>query len=188
MNLVKVVPQHCPWFFCSYWIFLSFPFFFSFSFLFRDRVSLCNSGPVTRSVDKAGLELTDIACLCLLSAGIKGLCHHCPAIIFLFLRFIYCMSVPVCICVCTNMHTYTLRGQKRCLLCAGQVRDSPVWLDWIWWQRTVLESNVSQFESDVCRAGERWVSLALDPGHTQMRHTHRWEMSEPSIRSRSYTA
>uniref|UniRef100_A0A8C8URS2 Uncharacterized protein n=1 Tax=Peromyscus maniculatus bairdii TaxID=230844 RepID=A0A8C8URS2_PERMB len=40
----------------------------------RDKVSLCSfdACPGSRSVDQAGLELTEIACLCLPSAGIKG--------------------------------------------------------------------------------------------------------------------
>jgi hypothetical protein len=47
---------------------------------FRDRVSLCSPGcPGTHSVDQAGLELWNPPSLCLPSAGIKGMCHHCPA-------------------------------------------------------------------------------------------------------------
>ena len=44
-----------------------------------DRVSLCNSPscPGTCFVDKASLEFTEICCLCLLRAGIRGVCHHC---------------------------------------------------------------------------------------------------------------
>ena len=55
--------------------------FFAFCFVFRDMVSLCSSGcPGTHSVDQAGLKLRNPpACLCLPSAGIKGLCHHCRA-------------------------------------------------------------------------------------------------------------
>jgi hypothetical protein len=50
--------------------------FFCFVFVFRDRVSLCSLGCLgTHSVDQAGLELKS-ACLCLPSAGIKGVCHH----------------------------------------------------------------------------------------------------------------
>ena len=30
-------------------------------------------------VDQAGLEFTEICWFCLLSAGIKGVCHHCLA-------------------------------------------------------------------------------------------------------------
>jgi hypothetical protein len=42
-----------------------------------DRVFLCSPGcPGTHSVDQAGLEHRDHACLCLLSAGIKGICHQ----------------------------------------------------------------------------------------------------------------
>ena len=47
-------------------------------FFFRDRVSLYHPGcPGTHSVDQAGLDRTQkSACLCLPSAGIKGVCHH----------------------------------------------------------------------------------------------------------------
>ena len=52
-------------------------------FVFRDRVSLYNSPGCsgTPSVDQAGLELTEIACLCLPSTGIKGLYHYFPAVV-----------------------------------------------------------------------------------------------------------
>jgi hypothetical protein len=54
-----------------------------------DRVSLCSPGcPGTHSVDQAGLELRKSACLCLPSAGIKGMCHHCPANLFLMLEIL----------------------------------------------------------------------------------------------------
>jgi hypothetical protein len=33
---------------------------------------------LTLSVDQAGLKTQKYICLCLLSAGIKGVCHHCP--------------------------------------------------------------------------------------------------------------
>ena len=51
--------------------------------VFQDSVSLCSPDcPGIRSVDQAGLKLTDISiCLCLLSAGIKGVCHHHPYVI-----------------------------------------------------------------------------------------------------------
>jgi hypothetical protein len=46
------------------------------SLVFRDRVSLCSPGcPGTHSVDQAGLELK-FTCLCLPSAGIKGVLYH----------------------------------------------------------------------------------------------------------------
>jgi hypothetical protein len=48
--------------------------------VFQDRVSLCSPGcPGTHSVDQAGPRTQRFACLCLSSAGIKGMCHHCPA-------------------------------------------------------------------------------------------------------------
>jgi hypothetical protein len=46
---------------------------------FQDRISLCSPGcPGTHSVDQADLEQKS-TCLCLPSAGIKGVHHHCPA-------------------------------------------------------------------------------------------------------------
>jgi hypothetical protein len=63
--------------------FFSFLFFFFFFFflVFRDRVSLYSPGcPGTHAVDQAGLELRNPpACLCLSSAGIKGVHHHLPS-------------------------------------------------------------------------------------------------------------
>lgn len=52
-----------------------------FVFVSQGRVSLCNSPrcPKTPYVDQAELELKRFACPCLLSDGIKGVCHHCPA-------------------------------------------------------------------------------------------------------------
>ena len=62
-----------------------FLFFFLFpgcfvSLFFRDRISLYkNPGyPGTHSVDQTGLKLKRSTCLCLLSSGIKGLCHPHP--------------------------------------------------------------------------------------------------------------
>lgn len=56
-------------------------------FIFGDRVSICSTGWTgTHYVALAGLKLTmqtrlaqnsqSWACLCLLSAGMKGMCHH----------------------------------------------------------------------------------------------------------------
>jgi hypothetical protein len=43
----------------------------------RDRVSLCSSGcPGTHFVDQAWPRIQKSACLCLLSAGIKGVHHY----------------------------------------------------------------------------------------------------------------
>ena len=59
-------------------------FVFSFCFVlvqvFQKKVSLCNSPgyPRIHSVDQANLKLKRSTCLCLLSVGIKGGCHHCP--------------------------------------------------------------------------------------------------------------
>ena len=50
--------------------------------VFWDRVSLCNSPncPGTHSVSQVGLELIEILLPLPPSAGIKGMCHYCPAI------------------------------------------------------------------------------------------------------------
>jgi hypothetical protein len=49
------------------WLFVCFVFGCC---CFQDRVSLCSPGcPGIHCVDQAGL--------CLLNAGIKGVCHHC---------------------------------------------------------------------------------------------------------------
>jgi hypothetical protein len=63
---------------------LHFPFLFFFFFFgfFRDRISLYSPGcPGAHFVDQAGLELR----ICLLSAGIKGVCHH-ARLVYIFLR------------------------------------------------------------------------------------------------------
>jgi hypothetical protein len=61
-----------------------FAFVFVFVCFFQDRVSLYSPGCAgTHSVDQAGLELRNqSACLCLPSAGIKGVCHHTRPDIF----------------------------------------------------------------------------------------------------------
>jgi hypothetical protein len=49
----------------------------------RHCFSVCSpSCPGTSSIDQAGLIFTMILCLCLLSAGIKGVCHLCLAFCF----------------------------------------------------------------------------------------------------------
>jgi hypothetical protein len=61
------------------WSYLAF--FFLLFLVFRDRVSLCSPGcPGTHFVDQAGLETQKSACLCLPSAGIKGVRHHAQVI------------------------------------------------------------------------------------------------------------
>jgi hypothetical protein len=63
-------------------LFVSLGLFFGFVCLFvsRDRVSLYSPGcPGTHFVDQAGLETQKSSCLCLPSAGIKGVRHHRPA-------------------------------------------------------------------------------------------------------------
>ncbi|GAB1295160.1 Neuropeptide FF receptor 1 [Apodemus speciosus] len=48
--------------------------------LITDTASLYSPGcPGTHSVDQAGLKLKKSTCLCLPSAGIEGVCHHCLA-------------------------------------------------------------------------------------------------------------
>jgi hypothetical protein len=56
----------------------------------QDRVSLCSPDcPGTLSVHQAGLELKKSACLCLPSAGITGMHHHCPAALFFQVFFFF---------------------------------------------------------------------------------------------------
>jgi hypothetical protein len=53
-------------------------FLFLFFVFFQDSVSLSNihGYPGTHFVDQVVLELTEITCLCLLSARVKSLDHH----------------------------------------------------------------------------------------------------------------
>ena len=61
-------------------------------FFFQDRIPLCKSWSSWNLLCRlAGLELKEI--LCLLSAGIKGLCHHHPGGGPIFLHFILCVSL-----------------------------------------------------------------------------------------------
>jgi hypothetical protein len=54
-----------------------FWFFVLFCFVFRDRVSLCIPGcPGTHFCRPGWPQTQKSACLCLLSAGIKGMRHH----------------------------------------------------------------------------------------------------------------
>jgi hypothetical protein len=59
--------------FCFVFVFVLFCFVFFFS---RQGFSAWPGSPGTHSVDQAGLDLRS-ACLCLSSAGIKGVSHHC---------------------------------------------------------------------------------------------------------------
>jgi hypothetical protein len=53
--------------------------------VFQDRVSLCSPDcSRTHSVDQAGSNLQRSACLSFPNAGIKGMCHHCPARLHFF--------------------------------------------------------------------------------------------------------
>jgi hypothetical protein len=55
---------------------------YSLQFFFWDRVSLCSPDcPGTHSLDQAGPWTQKCTCLCLPSAGIKGVCQHCPTLI-----------------------------------------------------------------------------------------------------------
>jgi hypothetical protein len=52
-------------------------------FVFFETQFLCSPGcPGTNSVNQAVLETQKSACLCLPSAGIKGVRHHCLALYF----------------------------------------------------------------------------------------------------------
>ena len=78
----------------QYWHF----FFISFFFLvFRGRVSLYSPGcPETHS--RPGWTLIQKStCLCLPHAGIKGMCHHCPALLTFFkvIKIIYNSLMPL---------------------------------------------------------------------------------------------
>jgi hypothetical protein len=59
--------------------------------LFSEMGSLRSPGyPRMHHIDQAGLELIEALCLCLQSAGIKGLCHPVQRFSFhLFDSFIY---------------------------------------------------------------------------------------------------
>ena len=81
--------------FCRF-LFL-FGLFLVLVLVFRYRVSLYIPGcPGTHFVDQAGLELRNPACLCLPSAGIKGVHHHRPAV-FVFLNRVppYSSGYPI---------------------------------------------------------------------------------------------
>jgi hypothetical protein len=77
VDLLSLLPRCYLFLLCVFMVCL-FVCLFVFIFLvFRDRVSLCSPGcPGTHSVDQTGLELKKSACLCLPSAGIKGVRHH----------------------------------------------------------------------------------------------------------------
>lgn len=46
-------------------------------FFFKDMVLFCSPGcPRTQYVDQADFEITESACLCLVSPGIKNVCYH----------------------------------------------------------------------------------------------------------------
>lgn len=90
-SLVKKSPFFFPFlpFYLSFLLSFFSPSFRSlptslFSFLlFSNRVSLHNlGGPGTSYVDQAALELTEVQCLCLLSARIRGVRHDTQFLLF----------------------------------------------------------------------------------------------------------
>jgi hypothetical protein len=54
----------------------------------------------THSLDQAGLETQRFACLCLQSDGIKGVRHHHPAFVCLFVLLAYTSTYHMC----TSVH------------------------------------------------------------------------------------
>jgi hypothetical protein len=68
--------------------------FLSFCLCVSDGVSLYSPGCLgTHFGGQVGVNLRD-ACLCLLSAGVKGVCYHCLAILILkILLLLMCISV-----------------------------------------------------------------------------------------------
>lgn len=63
--------------------FPSLPTSLSSFLLFSNRVSLHNlGGPETSYVDQAALELTEVQCLCLLSARMRGVRHDAQFLLF----------------------------------------------------------------------------------------------------------
>jgi hypothetical protein len=93
-------------------LFVCFVFVFGLFCFVWDRVSLYSPGlPGTHSVDQAGLGTQKFACLCLPSAGIKGVCHHAWHIhIFLNLPLEQAveLSVPPVPCLPGCCHNPTL--------------------------------------------------------------------------------
>jgi hypothetical protein len=65
--------------------------------------------PGTYYIDQAGFELTEI---CLQGAGIKGVCSHCPALLF-----VSALSVHAHTCAHTCTHTHLPVGAAVCLCC-----------------------------------------------------------------------
>jgi hypothetical protein len=94
-------------------------FFCFLFFVFRDRVSLYSPGcPGTHFVDQAGLELRNIACLCLPSAGIKGVCHHARLCFSVFEAGFLCVALVVHL-LCRPGWSQTQRSTWLCFLSAG---------------------------------------------------------------------
>ncbi|GAB1298665.1 Protein RFT1 homolog [Apodemus speciosus] len=84
-----------------------------------DRVSLCSPGcPGTHSVDQAGLELQKSTCLCLPSAGITGMRHHCPA------QQVFLIISPVLMrCYCLYVLLLAVNGVTECFTFAAMSKE-----------------------------------------------------------------
>ena len=59
--------------------------------------------PGTHSVDQADFKLTEIACLCLLSAGIKGVHHHPPTKVLMITIFSESKRIENASLACDNL-------------------------------------------------------------------------------------
>jgi hypothetical protein len=100
--------------------------------LFQDFLCINPGCPGTNSADQAALELTEIACLCLPSARIKGVRHHHPAFICCFC----CVVVVVVVYLFFNAsHPSRWISVK-----TGNVKDKRAlhWKRWWWlglWRR-----------------------------------------------------
>jgi hypothetical protein len=69
------------------WYSDNFPILVSFSFGFFETGFLCVAWLTWNSLYRPGwLQTQKSTCLCLPSAGIKGVCHHCPASNFGFFK------------------------------------------------------------------------------------------------------
>jgi hypothetical protein len=82
-------------------IFKEFTFLFVCLFVCFETGFLCVALAVLDLLCRPGWPQTQkSACLCLPSAGIKGLCHHCPAKNSLFLIYFYLCALVFCLQVC----------------------------------------------------------------------------------------
>jgi hypothetical protein len=100
----KEILDYWEWTYTHFYLFI-----YLFIYLWV-RISLCGpSYAETSSVDQTGLELRS-AYLCLPSAGIKGVYHHCPVTEALlpstFKEFSHSTTSVYCLCYLLNMHTH----------------------------------------------------------------------------------